>query len=245
MGIPKFIAVSAYPVSARGQFGYESGVGRSLRAALLALALVSACATHASITYPSGKQLTHQYDAIGQLTALHWGGQPLVTGLTWNPLGQPTGWQWPAIAGGESEARQYDTAGQLTHSALLDLTWDAAGRIRQITQQHMLPATSNSVPQQAGLSSAYTYDANGNRTQACYGTTTVAGSATLQRVYQSTAGSNRISGYTQTYKPAGGSAQPATITAYSYDATGALTKKGDHHLHQNAQGRIPKASLKI
>ncbi|WP_284401361.1 hypothetical protein, partial [Acidovorax sp. SUPP2825] len=49
----------------------------------------------ARITYPSGRQLVHQYDATGQLTGLQWNGQPLVSGITWSPLGQATGWQWP------------------------------------------------------------------------------------------------------------------------------------------------------
>ena len=239
----------------------------------------------ASITYPSGRQLTHQYDATGQLTGLQWRGQPLIQNLTWTPLGQPSGWQWSAFsAGGGStpltEQRSYNSAGQLTASALLDLTWDVAGRISRVTQQHMLPTASASTPQQASLTSAYSYDAtgrltasahsappgltlptgwslsdttgpgsmgyawdaNGNRTQAYYSTSSQAGTATLQRDYQASSGSNRISGYSQTYTPAGGSAQTSSV-AYTHDATGALKKKGDHHLHQNAQGRIAKASL--
>ncbi|GKS87505.1 hypothetical protein AVMA1855_25155 [Acidovorax sp. SUPP1855] len=41
-----------------------------------------------------------------------------------------------------AEQRSYTSAGQLAASALLQLTWDSAGRIAQITQQHMLPTQS-------------------------------------------------------------------------------------------------------
>ncbi|MFN4120702.1 RHS repeat-associated core domain-containing protein [Acidovorax sp.] len=241
----------------------------------------------ASITYPSGKQLAHVYDSTGQLTGLLWNGQPLVSGITWNPLGQPTGWQWPGFVPtpGSStpltEQRTYTDAGQLASTALLQLTWDGAGRVSAITQQHMLPTASATVAQQVGLSSAYTYDrlgrltasahsappgtalptgwslsdvigansmgyaydANGNRTQAFYSTTTPAGTATLQRTVQTTSGTNRISGYTQLSKPAGSSTGQTTTVAYTLDASGALTKKGDYHLHQSAQGRIAKSSV--
>lgn len=241
----------------------------------------------ASITYPSGKQLTHQYDATGQLSTLHWNGQPLVSNLTWNPLVQPTGWQWSGFGSGPGsstpleEIREYNTAGQLTGSALLDLTWDSAGRIRQIKQQHMLPGTTGGPPQvqQATITSAYSYDAagrltasahsgppgltlpvgqtlsdiigintsgysydaNGNRSQVYYSAGTPSGTATLQRNYHTASGTNRLSGYSQTHTPAGGGAHTSSVT-YNHNATGALTKKGDSHLHYGVDGRIAKAS---
>lgn len=241
-----------------------------------------------TITYGSGKSLAHVYNSTGQLTALHWNGQPLVTGITWNPLGQPTGWQWsgftapaPANAQPLTEQRTYTGAGQLASSKLLQITLDGAGRISNITQKHMLPTASNTVAQQVGLSSAYTYnsvgrltasahsappslvlpsgwslsdvigpnsmgyayDANGNRTQAFYSTTTPAGTETLQRNVQTTSGTNRISGYTQAFKPAGSTTSQNSTVSYLLDASGALTKKGDNYLHQTAQGRIAKVSL--
>lgn len=241
----------------------------------------------ASTTYPSGKQLAHVYDSTGQLTGLLWNGQPLVSGITWNPLGQPTGWQWPGFVPTPgspmplAEQRTYTDAGQLASTALLQFTWDGAGRVSNITQQHLLPTSSNAMAQQVGLSSAYTYDrmgrltasahsappgtalptgwslsdvigansmgyaydANGNRTQAFYSITAPAGTATLQRTVQTTSGTNRISGYTQAYKPAGSTSSQSTTVAYTLDASGALTKKGDYHLHSAPQGRIAKASV--
>lgn len=238
----------------------------------------------ASITYPSGKELTHQYDATGQLTSLSWNGAPLVTALTWTPMGQPTSWKWnsfpkqPGSTAPFEEIRNYTSANLLASSALLELTWDAAGRVAQIRQQHMVPG-SGSAPQQTTLTSAYSYDAaghltasahsgppgltlpsgralsdfigidttgyawdtNGNRTQAYYSAVKPAGTTTLQRVYQSVSGSNRLQGYAETIQVPPSAAQTSNVT-YAYDATGALTKKGDSYLHYAIDGRIAQTS---
>jgi len=235
-----------------------------------------------TITYASGKQLSHVYNSTGQLTALHWNDQPLVTGITWNPLGQPTGWQWPSFVSTLgtlqplTEQRTYTDANQLASSKLLNLTWDAAGRISLIQQQHMLPGRA--AAQQAKLSSAfshdavgrltasahsapagltlptgwsladtielsasgYAWDANGNRTQVHYSNALASGTSTLQRNYQMAAGTNRLQSYAQTLQRPGSAAQNSNVT-FSYDAAGALVKKGDNHLHYGADGRIAKA----
>lgn len=235
-----------------------------------------------SITYPSGRQATYLYDSTGQITGLQWNGQPLVTGLTWSPLGQPTAWQWtgfaqqPGATATLAEQRGYNTAGQLASSQLLNLTWDAAGRISLIQQQHMLPGTA--AAQQAKLSSAFSYDAvgrltasahsapagltlptgwsladtielsasgyawdgNGNRTEVHYTNALASGTSTLKRSYQTAAGTNRLQSYAQTLQRPGSAAQNSNVT-FSYDAAGALVKKGDNHLHYGADGRIAKA----
>jgi len=177
-----------------------------------------------------------------------------------------------------AEQRSYTSAGQLAASALLQLTWDSAGRIAQITQQHMLPTPSGTVAQQVPLTSAYSYDAsgrltasahsapagltlpsgsalsdtiganasgyawdaNGNRSQSYYSSSTAAGTATLQRDCSATGGSNRLGGYRQTFTSAGGSAQTTNVS-YNHDATGSITRKGDSYLHYGVDGRIAKA----
>ncbi len=235
-----------------------------------------------SITYPSGRQATYLYDSTGQITGLQWNGQPLVTGLAWSPLGQPTAWQWqgfvqqPGATAALDEQRSYNTAGQLASSKLLNLTWDAAGRISLIQQQHMLPGTA--AAQQAKLSSAFSYDfagrltasahsapagltlptgwsladtielsasgyawdGNGNRTEVHYTNALASGTSTLKRSYQTAAGTNRLQSYAQTLQRPGSAAQNSNVT-FSYDAAGALVKKGDNHLHYGADGRIAKA----
>ncbi|WCM93295.1 DUF6531 domain-containing protein [Acidovorax sp. NCPPB 2350] len=122
-----------------------------------------------AITYPSGRQLQYQYDATGQLTGLQWNGQPLLSGLIWSPLGQPTAWQWSGLNPGQSEQRRYTTAGQLAASRLLpELVWDSAGRVARIQQRHALPGTNSADAQQATLTSVFTYDSVGRLTASAH-----------------------------------------------------------------------------
>ncbi|WP_416208900.1 RHS repeat-associated core domain-containing protein [Acidovorax sacchari] len=232
----------------------------------------------AAIIYPSGRQLQHQYDTTGQLTGLQWNGQPLLSSITWNPLGQPTAWQWSGGLGtAQAEQRSYTTAGQLASSRLLpQLVWDGAGRVARMLQRHALPgmgtlaqdialasvftydaagrltASAHSAPADLALpqgwglgdtlgatASGYAWDANGNRTQVHHTSATGAGAATLERVFAQSADSNRLQGYTERFTPAGGAVQ-TTQVAYSQDAAGALTKKGDTYLHYGVDGRIVK-----
>lgn len=92
----------------------------------------------ATITYPSGSVLTHQYSASGRLSGLLWNGQPLIENLQFNALGQPLSWSW---AFGQSSgfrlsaSRQYNTAGQLTATEVASFTPDATGRVTALTQQ--------------------------------------------------------------------------------------------------------------
>ncbi|MDM0122588.1 DUF6531 domain-containing protein [Variovorax arabinosiphilus] len=109
-----------------------------------------------AIQYPGGADhiLQHVYDATGRLTAMNWKGQPLVTGITWNPMGQPTGWTWAfgAVSGlngvNQATTRSYDTAGRLTNvtaggQTVLGYVYDAAGRITSLSQLLAEPVTPN------------------------------------------------------------------------------------------------------
>ena len=99
----------------------------------------------ASTTYPGGQVLQHVYDTTGQLTGLTWAGQPLVSGITWNPLGQPTGWSWnlPGATAAIPATRSYNTAGQVTATDFSSYQYDAAGRIHTLTQRLWRPANTN------------------------------------------------------------------------------------------------------
>ncbi|QIL80982.1 RHS repeat protein [Diaphorobacter sp. HDW4A] len=127
-----------------------------------------------SITYPSGKTLTYSYDSTGLITGLTWNGAPLVSALQWSPLGVPTVWTWPGIKMSPTdpsslfENRQYNTAGQLIHSGLLDLTWDAAGRVTAIAQSHMIPGSGSDPAQRGMVSSSFNYNATGNLTASAH-----------------------------------------------------------------------------
>ena len=73
-----------------------------------------------------------------------------------------------------------------------------------------------------------------------YSNALASGTSTLQRNYQTAAGTNRLQSYAQTLQRPGSAAQNSNVT-FSYEAAGALVKKGDNHLHYGADGRIAKA----
>jgi RHS repeat-associated protein len=108
----------------------------------------------ASISYPNGGVLSYVYNASGQLSALNWAATttatplPLISNITWSPLGQPLTWNWDfgdaASTTGtptttQTANRAFDTAGRMTANEFASYTYDAAGRISQITQQLVKP----------------------------------------------------------------------------------------------------------
>ena len=107
-----------------------------------------------SISYPNGGILSYVYSASGQLSGLNWATSataaalPLISNITWSPLGQPLTWNWDfgdapgtTVALGtvtvpttQTAARAFDTAGRMTANEFASYQYDAAGRITQITQ---------------------------------------------------------------------------------------------------------------
>jgi len=115
-----------------------------------------------SVTYPSGKILTYQYDATGQITRLNWNGQPLISNIAWTPLGAPKGWNWSFVQGNPASTRTYDTAGQLTSNGIASYQYDAAGRVSRIAQNLYGPATTSGGPATPfTLATTVGYDAAG------------------------------------------------------------------------------------
>jgi RHS repeat-associated protein len=124
-----------------------------------------------SVTYPGGAVLTYGYNAVGRIIQLNWGGQPLVTNIFWNPLGQPFKWGW-AFADSDAATtlyalRAYDTAGRMTATEFSSYAYDAAGRITGLTQNLFGPADTvmtNSTVTNANTSWSVTNDPTGRVT---------------------------------------------------------------------------------
>jgi RHS repeat-associated protein len=115
-----------------------------------------------SISYPNGGVLSYVYSASGQLSGLNWAATttaaplPLISNITWSPLGQPLTWNWDfgdapgtTIAIGtatvpttQTAARAFDTAGRMTANEFASYQYDPAGRITQITQTLTKPTLS-------------------------------------------------------------------------------------------------------
>jgi RHS repeat-associated protein len=208
--------------------------------------------TLASIGYPNGATLTHVYDATGRLAGLNWNGNPLVTGIAWNPLGQPTAWTWALVNPAVSASRAYDTAGRLTTTEFSSYVYDAAGRITSLTQNLYQPgdadpahSTISLAPQTwsvgysvvgritsfnaTGNTAGFGYDANGNRNSS---TRAVNGLST-SRTYTVSASSNRLTGFTQSINGASN-----TSVTYGYNANGDLVSDGLRSYTYDAEGRL-------
>lgn len=227
----------------------------------VAYAYSAATGQLASITYPSGGVLSHFYDTSGRLAQLGWNGAPLIDAVTWNALGQPTGWNWaftstsPRLAA----SRSYDSAARLTQTEFSSYTYDAAGRIGSLTQKLWSPADSDpthstiaaadatwtvgynpvgritgfSVTGGAGDSATFGYDANGNRTTS----TRVLASQTTTRSYTLQSGANRLAGFSQTINGAS-----STNVVYGYNVNGDLTSDGLRSYGYDAEGRLATAT---
>ena len=95
----------------------------------------------ATLTYPSGSILTHQYAATGVLSGMLWNGQPLLQALKFNALGQPLSWTWAfgdaSTVTSLAATRLYNTAGQLTSSEFATFAPETTGRIGSVMQKLM------------------------------------------------------------------------------------------------------------
>ncbi|MGJ7529172.1 RHS repeat-associated core domain-containing protein [Variovorax sp. GB1P17] len=208
--------------------------------------------TLASIGYPNGATLTHVYDATGRLMGLNWNGNPLVTGIAWNPLGQPTAWTWAFANPAVAASRVYDTAGRLTTTEFSSYVYDAAGRITSLTQNLYQPgdtdpthSTISLAPQTWGVgynnvgritnfnatgnTAGFGYDANGNRNSS----TRAANGLSTNRTYTVGAASNRLTGFTQSINGASN-----TSVTYGYNANGDLVSDGLRSYTYDAEGRL-------
>ncbi|WP_422089064.1 RHS repeat-associated core domain-containing protein [Variovorax sp.] len=208
--------------------------------------------TLASIGYPNGGSLSHVYDSTGRLTGLNWNGTPLVSGIAWNPLGQPTAWSWAFSSPAIAASRAYDTAGRLTGTEFSSYVYDAAGRITSLTQNLYQPGDSDpthntiasgnitwSVGYNAvgrivsfnatGNTAGFGYDANGNRSSS----TRALNGQTTSRTYTVGATSNRLTGFSQTINGASN-----TSVTYGYNANGDMMTDGLRSYTYDAEGRL-------
>ncbi|SFQ34783.1 RHS repeat-associated core domain-containing protein [Variovorax sp. 770b2] len=208
--------------------------------------------TLARFAYPEGSILNHAYDSTGRLTGLSLNGTPLVTNITWNPLGQPTAWTWAFASPAVAASRSYDTAGRLTATEFSSYVYDAAGRITSLTQNLYQPGDAdpthstigsgnvtwtvgyNTVGRITGFNATgntagFGYDANGNRSSS----TRVLGGLSTNRTYTVGATSNRLAGFTQSINGASN-----TSVTYGYNANGDLLSDGLRSYTYDAEGRL-------
>jgi len=208
------------------------------------------------VVYPGGPSLTYIYDQTGRVSAMNWNGAPLVTGITWNPLGQPTTWTWALANSIVPAFRAYDTAGRLTGTDFSNYIYDPAGRITSLTQQLFQPGDAdpasntiamtprtwtvgyNAVGRITGFDTAgdtanFGYDPNGNRMHSLRS----ANGQSTTRAYQVGPMSNRLEGFTQSINSASN-----TSVTYGYNANGDLLSDGLRSYTYDAEGRLAAAT---
>lgn len=217
-----------------------------------------------STTYPGGQTLQNVYDTTGQLTGLTWAGQPIVSGITWSPLGQPTGWSWnlPGASAAIPATRSYNTAGQLTATEFSSYVYNAAGRITSLTQSLMQPASTEAQASSVtptpvtwtvqyswtGRITGFTKTVTGNTAADSVNytydkngnrltSTQKRAGTTTNRTYTLTA--NRQTGFSQTQT---GASTANTSVTYQYNAAGDLLNDGLRSYQYDSQERLEKVT---
>jgi len=164
----------------------------------------------ATLTTPSGQVIGYSYTS-GRVTALTVNGQTLLAGITYEPFGPTTGWEW---GNGATTVRQYDTDGQLTYvgsAGASTYTYFPDGLIKSRDDDFTV-----SIPITAG-STTFTLASTSNRLQSASGL--------LTRSYSYDAAGNTLNDATKsfTYDDAGRvatSTSGGVTTTYTYNGLG-------------------------
>jgi RHS repeat-associated protein len=188
----------------------------------------------ATLTYPSGKVVQLSYNSNGQVIELDSNGLPLISGIHYQPFGSPKNW---TFGNGISTSRGFDQDGRINAYDLgnrsRQLAYDAAGRITSYTDtdlNHDQSFTYDALGRLTGYTdpatqTAYSYDANGNRTQEI---------GSLINNYNNDSAGNRLLSIT------GNNNQ--TLNNYNYDASGNLLNDGTTTFSYDGRGRLAQAS---
>jgi RHS repeat-associated protein len=205
-----------------------------------------------SMTYPSGNRIDVSYGADGHATGLTLTAPgattptSILSNIRYSALGAVQGWTWGSPASKNVYLREFDGMGRLKSypmgptgagGVLRTVNYDAADRIKSIV--HTGPPNATRLDQSymyddldrltrvegANFSQAFDYDANGNRTQARFGSSTYTNTilATSNRL-------DRTSG-------------PAPAKTNTYDNAGNLTSDGTVKYTYGTNGRLMAATV--
>jgi RHS repeat-associated protein len=187
----------------------------------------------ASLTYPSGSQVSMKYDADGRVASLAQGATPLAQNVTYQPFGTAASW---TQGNGTAYSRAFDQDGRITSMSMggtiVNLGYDASSHIVAQTETGLAVKTYGYDALDRLTSFAdgasgtnYFYDADGNRT--------INASTNGNTVYTYALGSNRLL-----------SRSGLTNETDQYDADGSLTNDGLHSFTYDARGRMAQSSVK-
>ncbi|MDN8618930.1 RHS repeat-associated core domain-containing protein [Variovorax ginsengisoli] len=216
-----------------------------------------------SMINPGGNPTQYVYDATGRLVRIDFLGVPQITNITWNPMGQPTGWTWAfgenfmgLVGTNVSTTRTYDTAGRLTSvytggQPVLQYTYDAAGRVQALTQRLAKPdnpSDPNTAVSSALVTWSAGYDAAGRvvSLDAPGDTASFSYDANGNRLSSSQTVGGQTSSRTYSVQGGGnrvlGFAQTtggaSTNVSYGYNANGDMVNDGLRSFTYDAEGRL-------
>jgi RHS repeat-associated protein len=206
-----------------------------------------------SLVTPSNQTIVYGY-TNHRVTSITVNGTSLLSGVTYDPFGPPTGWTWGN--GSSTVSRAFDEDGNPQQIATAGVTnaymVDAASRITQITDSGLPSNTWNfttydnldriQLASSSAISRGYTYDANNNRL------TTTGTTASTETVSTT---SNRLNatsgGIVRTYAyDAAGNTKSFTGTAFTFNQRGrmssAVVSAGTTHYVYNALGQLIEKS---
>jgi RHS repeat-associated protein len=169
-------------------------------------------------------------NTTGQITQLNWNGAAILSGITWNALGQPLGWKWaftdstilPSKTATFSASRSYNTAGQQTANEVASYTYDADGHISSLTQKLRTPATTKATDTTTTEQTArwtVTYDPAGRITGFTPSAPAVTATSTLNpqsTTYGYDGNGNRLSSNQTQPTPSATSPTASTTTSRDY-----------------------------
>ena len=168
----------------------------------------------ASITYPSGRTVAYARDK-GRVTAVTVSGQPFITGLAYDGLGQPTAWRW---ASGDAAKRDYDEGARLRESEIASYRWNDDSRIRRIEQKLHLP-TGSQTSAPGTVRHDIDYDNRGRIAQMTHEPLGLGHTGTGNNNLQA------MTVYTVDANPTGAQARFSETERFEYDANGNRTRR--------------------
>jgi len=187
----------------------------------------------AGITYPSGRAVTYGFDLDGRVSSITVDGTTnVLSSARYFPFGGPTGWTW---GNGEPYLRAYDMDGRLSTITI----GPAAGTYPDLSETFSYDSLNRllGATLAAGQTQSFTYDANGNRTNATINaaSTTYTYPTTSHRLSNLTGSTTR----SFTYDNAGNLTASAGIT-YAYDGRGRMKQAGTATYAINGLGQRVK-----
>jgi len=187
------------------------------------------------VTYPSGRAATYGFNAQGQVTSIAVDGASVLSGGEYFPYGPVKKWTW---ANGQAMERTYDLDGRVKVVTLGPATATYPDLSQVFGYDSLNRLTSANLA--AGQTQSFTYDANGNRTNA-----TINAASTTYTYPTSSHKLASLSGATTrsfTYDNGGNVTLSAGIT-YVYDGRGRMKQAGTTTYLVNGLGqRVKKAT---